>query len=119
MLLEAAVFDGYDVGILMPYIEGANKVMLARSGFSIRRGEHPLCRYWRVPKAKLLDELDLVFHQLHELADGKFTESWQSFRQKIEAALTTPRRDAFIWGMSLRIDPLDDGGVCYPSRDHC
>lgn len=59
MQLEAAVFDGYDVGIFMPYLEGANKVMLARSGISIRRGEHPLCRYWRVPKAQLLDELDL------------------------------------------------------------
>lgn len=64
--------------------------MLARSGFFIRRGEHPLCRYWRVPKAKLLDELDLVFRQLYDLADGKVSESWQGFRQKIEAALSSP-----------------------------
>ena len=117
-LLEAVVFDGYDFGILMPYIEGANKIMLARSGFFIRRGEHPLCRYWRVPKAKLLDELDLVFRQLYDLADGKVTESWQGFRQKIEVALTTPRRDAFIWGMSLRIAPLDDGGVLLSGDYH-
>ena len=101
VLLEAAVFDGYDMGILMPYIEGANKVMFARSGFFIRRGDHPLCRYWRVPKAKFIDELDLVYHQLIELAGGKVTESWQAFRQKIESALANPRRDAFISGMLL------------------
>ncbi|AZL70081.1 DEAD/DEAH box helicase [Pseudomonas oryziphila] len=118
VLLEAAVFDGYDMGILMPYIEGANKVMFARSGFFIRRGDHPFCRYWRVPKAKLIDELDLVFHQLLELTDGKFSDTWQGFRQKIEAALTTPRRDAFTWGMLLRIAPLADGGVLLSGDYH-
>lgn len=118
VLLEAAVFDGYDLGILMPYIEGANRIMLARSGFFIRRGDHPFSRYWRVPKAKLIDELDLVFHQLQELADGKFTETWQGFRQKIEVALTTPRREAFTWGMQLRIAPLADGGVLLAGDYH-
>ena len=118
MLLEAAVFDGYDMGILMPYIEGANKVMFARSGFFIRRSDHPLCRYWRVPKAKLIDELDLVYHQLIELAGGKVTESWQAFRQKIESALANPRRDAFISGMLLRIAPLADGGVLLSGDYH-
>jgi superfamily II DNA or RNA helicase len=117
-LLEAIVFDGYDFGILMPYIDGASKVMLSRSGFFIRRGEHPLCRYWRVPKGKLLDELDLVFRELHDLAEGKFTESWQGFRQKIEAALSAPRRDAFTWGMLLRIAPLADGGVLLSGDYH-
>ena len=118
VMLEAAVFDGYDMGILMPYIEGANKVMFARSGFFIRRGDHPLCRYWRVPKAKLIDELDLVHHQLIELADGKVTESWQAFRQKIESALSAPHRDAFTWGLLLRIAPLADGGVLLSGDYH-
>ena len=118
VLLEAAVFDGYDMGILMPYIEGANKVMLARSGFFIRRGDHPLSRYWRVPKTKLIDELDLVYHQLIELAGDKVTESWQAFRQKIEAALSAPRRDAFTWGILLRIAPLADGGVLLSGDYH-
>lgn len=118
VLLEAAVFDGYDMGLLMPYIEGANKVMLARSGFFIRRGDHPLSRYWRVPKAKLIDELDLVYHQLIELAGGKITESWQAFRQKIESALCAPHRDAFTWGLLLRIAPMTDGGVLLSGDYH-
>lgn len=57
VLLEAAVFDGYDIGILMHYIEGANKVMFARSGFFIRRGDHPFYRYWREPKPMLTQVL--------------------------------------------------------------
>ncbi|WP_430446213.1 MAG: DEAD/DEAH box helicase [Pseudomonas piscis] len=118
VLIEKAVFDGYDFGIQMPFIEGANKVLLRRGGFFIRRGEHPLNRHWRIPKNKLNSELDLVFHELIELGQDRFTESWQSFQEKLEQAQSSPQRDAFIWGMQLRIAPLAGRGVLLSGDYH-
>lgn len=118
VLIEKAVFDGYDFGIQMPFIEGANKVLLRRGGFFIRRGEHPLNRHWRIPKSKLNSELDLVFHELIELGQDRFTESWQSFQEKLEQAQASPQHDAFIWGMQLRIAPLAGGGVLLSGDYH-
>lgn len=118
VLIEKAVFDGYDFGIQMPYIEGANKVLLRRGGFFIRRGEHPFNRHWRIPKNKLNSELDLVFHELMELGQERFTESWHSFQAKLEQAQASPQRDAFVYGMQLRIAPLVGSGVLLSGDYH-
>lgn len=53
-LLQRAIFDGYDFGLKIPYIAGSNRALLELSGFFISAREHPLHRYWRVPKGKLL-----------------------------------------------------------------
>lgn len=115
-LLTKAVFDGYDFGLQLPYIEGANRLLLDHGGFYIRRSDHPLHRYWRLPKGKLLNELDLVYRKLMELSDNRFDETWQSFSQKIEVAQTAPFRQAFTWGISFRLAPLAQGG-CLLSGD--
>src|SRR3990167_6054389 len=87
-------------------------------------GGSALYRYWRLPKVKLLAELDLLFHSLIELVDGRYAESWQSFCQKLEAAQAAPDRQAFTWGSGLqdrstragrhspvrRLPPGDGGG---------
>jgi len=116
-LLDKVVFDGYDFGLLLQYVEGANRLFLERDGFYIRRGEHPLNRYWRLPKSKLLPELDVLFHRLAELADGRYSESWQSFCSKLEEAQSSPDRQAFIWGLAVRLAPLVQGG-CLLSGDY-
>lgn len=88
-LVEKVIFDGYDFGVLMQYVEGANRLFLERNGFYIRRAEHPQHRYWRLPKGKLLDDLDVLFHRLMELSEDRFNESWETFSHKITAAETT------------------------------
>ncbi|PWU32058.1 ATP-dependent helicase [Pseudomonas sp. RW407] len=117
-LLGKVVFDGYDFGLQLPFIEGANKLLLARGGFFIRRGDHPYHRYWRLPKSKLFHELDLLFHRLQELAEDRYSETWQRFQQKLEQAQASPTRDAFTWGLMLRIAPLADGGVLLSGEYH-
>jgi len=117
-LLQRALFDGYDFGLKMPYIEGANRLLTARGGSFIRRGEHPLSRYWRVPQRRLLDDLDVLFHQLVELADGRFSQDWSTFSRKIGDAQADIRRDLFVWGMRLRIAPLSGGGVVLSGDYH-
>ncbi|KUM43713.1 DEAD/DEAH box helicase [Pseudomonas sp. EpS/L25] len=117
-LLQRAVCDGYDFGLKMPYIEGANRLLTARGGSFIRRGEHPLWRFWRVPQRRLLDDLEVLFHQLVELADGRFAQDWSVFSRKIADAQADVRRDLFIWGMRLRIAPLSGGGVVLSGDYH-
>jgi SNF2 family DNA or RNA helicase len=109
-LLLKAVFDGYDFGLKLQFVDGANRLLLERSGFFIRRTEHPLFRYWRLPKSKLLADLDVLFHRLVELSDGQFNESWESFCAKIENAQAAPDRASFLWGVSVRLAPLAQGG---------
>ncbi|WP_295460790.1 DEAD/DEAH box helicase [uncultured Pseudomonas sp.] len=117
-LLQRAVFDGYDFGLKMPYLEGANRLLTSRGGFFIRRGEHPLSRYWRVPKGRLLEDLDVLFHLLAELAGGRFADQWAAFSDKIAQAQGDPQRDLFVWGMRLRIAPLSGGGVVMSGDYH-
>ncbi|MCF5098861.1 ATP-dependent helicase, partial [Pseudomonas gessardii] len=117
-LVEKVIFDGYDFGILLQYVEGANRLFLERDGFYIRRAEHPLHRYWRLPKGKLLDDLDLLFHRLMELTENRFNESWQTFSAKLAAAQRAPDRQAFIWGLTLRIAPLAKGGILLSGDYH-
>lgn len=117
-LLKRVVFDGYDFGLQLPYIEGANRLLLERDGYFIRRAEHPLYRYWRLSKNKLFEDPDLLYQQLMELADGRFTESWQSFSRKLEQAQASPDRQAFTWGMVFRIAPLAQGGVLLSGDYH-
>ncbi|MFJ5299237.1 DEAD/DEAH box helicase [Pseudomonas sp. NPDC088368] len=117
-LLRKVVFDGYDFGLSLSYVEGANRLLLRRGGFFIRRADHPLVQFWRVPATKLLDDLDVLFSELVELADGKFTESWPTFREKIEKAQGEVDRSAFVWGMKLRLAPLVEGGVLLSGDFH-
>ncbi len=59
-LLKAAVNDGYgyDYGLSLTYLEGGNKVLLARQGFSfvaastrcIELGEYPSSRFTMIRK---------------------------------------------------------------------
>lgn len=117
-LLGKAVFDGYDFGLQLQFVEGANRLLLEHDGFYIRRSEHPLHRYWRLPKVKLLEDLDFVFHRLVELSDSRFDETWQSFCQKLEAAQSAPDRQAFTWGLVFRLAPLAQGGVLLSGDYH-
>lgn len=116
-LLGKVVFDGYDFGLQLPYLEGANRILLGRGGFYIRRSEHPLHRYWRLPKAKLLEQLDLTYRDLIALGGDRFGDTWQSFSQKLEAAQGAPDRQAFTWGLVFRLAPLAQGG-CLLSGDY-
>lgn len=109
-LVEKVTFDGYDFGILLQYVEGANRLFLERDGFYIRRAEHPHHRYWRLPKGKLLDDLNMLFHRLMELTESRFNESWQTFSAKFADAQQSPDQQAFTWGLTFRIAPLAQGG---------
>ncbi|KAI3478867.1 hypothetical protein L1887_59151 [Cichorium endivia] len=102
----------------LEYVEGANRLFLERDGFYIRRAEHPQHRYWRMPKGKLLDDLDLLFHRLMELTEGRFNESWQTFSAKLAAAQQSPDRQAFTWGLTFRIAPLAQGGILLSGDYH-
>jgi SNF2 family DNA or RNA helicase len=117
-LLEKVIFDGYDFGLLLQYVEGASRLFLERDSFYIRRAEHPRHRYWRLPKGKLLEDLDLVFHRLMELTESRFNETWQTFSQKLGAAQSAPDRQAFTWGLVFRIAPLAQGGVLLSGDYH-
>ncbi|MFA1030656.1 DEAD/DEAH box helicase [Pseudomonas syringae] len=118
VLLRKAIFDGYDFGLSLSYLQGANKLLLRRRGFFIRRSDHPLNQFWRVPKDKLLDDLDVLYRELAELADGKHIESWQAFRDRITFAQSDVHRDAFTWGMKFRLAPLAEGGVILSGDFH-
>ena len=117
-LLETVVFDGYDFGLKLQFLEGANRLLLDRGGYFIRRNDHPLYRFWRLSKDKLLRELDVVFQHLMALSDGRFGDTWQSFYQKIEAAQGAPDRQAFTWKLVFRIAPLTHGGVLLSGEYH-
>ncbi|MBX8588651.1 DEAD/DEAH box helicase [Pseudomonas cichorii] len=117
-LLQRVLFDGYDFGLKVPYLENANRLFLSRGGYFIRATDHPLARYWRVPKNKLLDDLDVLYRDLCELSQGSYSESWSTFSQKVASAQEDPRRDAFTHGMRLRIAPLVEGGVLLSGDFH-
>jgi len=117
-LLETVVFDGYDFGLKLQFLEGANRLLLDRGGYFIRRNDHPMYRFWRLSKDKLLRELDVVFQHLMALSDGRFGDTWQSFYQKIEAAQSAPDRQAFTWKLVFRIAPLTLGGVLLSGEYH-
>ncbi|MBX6896571.1 ATP-dependent helicase, partial [Pseudomonas aeruginosa] len=85
-LLQRAIFDGYDFGLKIPYIAGGNRALLELSGFFISTREHPLHRYWRVPKGKLLPDLDTLYNRLAELAGGLHSQSWREFSSLVESA---------------------------------
>jgi SNF2 family DNA or RNA helicase len=110
-LLKRAVFDGYDYGLLLTYIEGSNRLLLDRQGYFIRRTEHPQHRAWRIPKARIHDDPEALFRQLIELAPMKLNETLSSFLDKLDQARSDCTRDAFTWGMRLRLAPLAAGGV--------
>jgi superfamily II DNA or RNA helicase len=111
VLLKTAVYDGYDYGLALTYLEGSNKVLLARQGFYIRRSEHPLFRTWRVPKHHLHTDPQGLFDDLKALAVDELRETLDSFVAKLTAARAHPDRTAFIWGMQIRLAPLLGGGV--------
>lgn len=117
-LLGKAVFDGYDFGLQLQFVEGANRLLLEHDGFYIRRSEHPLHRYWRLPKGKLLGNLERIFQRMMELSDSRFQETWQTFCQKLEAAQSAPDRQAFTWGLAFRLAPLAQGGVLLSGDYH-
>ncbi|HBP5418742.1 TPA: DEAD/DEAH box helicase [Pseudomonas aeruginosa] len=117
-LLQRAIFDGYDFGLKIPYIAGSNRALLELSGFFISAREHPLHRYWRVPKGKLLPELDSLYNRLAELAGGLHSQSWRDFSGMVESAQASLDRQAFTWGLLLRISPLAKGGVLLSGEFH-
>ncbi|RRV04576.1 DEAD/DEAH box helicase [Pseudomonas sp. v388] len=110
-LLKAAVYDGYDYGLSLTYLEGGNKVLLARQGYYIRRSEHPLHRAWRVPKHHIHADPEGLFADLKALASTDLRETPDSFIAKLNEAREHQDRSAFIWGMHLRLAPLLGGGV--------
>ncbi|MEQ7860705.1 ATP-dependent helicase, partial [Pseudomonas aeruginosa] len=117
-LLQRAIFDGYDFGLKIPYIAGSNRALLELSGFFISAREHPLHRYWRVPKGKLLPELDSLYNRLAELAGSLHSQSWRDFSGMVESAQASLDRQAFTWGLLLRIAPLAEGGVLLSGEFH-
>lgn len=117
-LVGKVVFDGYDFGVQLQFLEGANKLLIERGGFFIRRNDHPMFRYWRLPKDKFLPELDVTFHRLMQLGDGRFRDTWQSFYQRVEAAQSAPDRQTFTWGLTFRIAPLSHGGILLSGDYH-
>ncbi|HBO1787857.1 TPA: ATP-dependent helicase, partial [Pseudomonas aeruginosa] len=107
-----------DFGLKIPYIAGSNRALLELSGFFISAREHPLHRYWRVPKGKLLPELDSLYNRLAELAGGLHSQSWRDFSGMVESAQASLDRQAFTWGLLLRIAPLAEGGVLLSGEFH-
>lgn len=112
------VFDGYDFGLKMPFVDGSNRLFLSRGGHFLRLNDHPYAKYWRVPKAKLLEDLEVLHRDFHDLAGGAFNEDWSTFSRKVYAAQENVIRDAFIWGMRLRLAPLSGGGVLLSGDYH-
>jgi len=110
-LLKLAVFDGYDYGLLLTFIEGSNRLLLDRQGYFIRRTEHPQHRAWRMPKARIHEDPAALCRQRIELAPIKLNETLSSFLDKQDQARSDCTGDAFTWGMRLRLAPLAAGGV--------
>ncbi|WP_313727714.1 DEAD/DEAH box helicase [Pseudomonas sp.] len=117
-LLQRAIYDGYDFGLKFSYLEGANKLLLAKGGSYIRNRQHPYAHYWRVPKAHLLNDLEAFFGALLQLAKGKYVQSWSNFSQKLNTAQENIQNTAFIWGMRLRLAPLAEGGTLLSGDYH-
>lgn len=105
------MYDGYDYGLLLTYIEGSNRILLDRKGYFIRRAEHPQYRAWRVPKGRVHEDPEALFSELMELSTVELRETCDSFVAKLDQARSAPDRSAFIWGMKLRLAPLAGGGV--------
>jgi SNF2 family DNA or RNA helicase len=112
------VFDGYDFGLKLPFVDGSNRLLTSRGGHFLRLTGHPYTRYWRVPKARLLEDLEVLHRDFYDLAAGAFSEDWPTFSRKVYAAQENVIRDAFIWGMRLRLAPLSGGGVLLSGDYH-
>lgn len=110
-LLKRAVYDGYDYGLSLSFIEGGNRLLLDRQGYFIRRTEHPQHKAWRIPKGRLHEDPEGLFRELMALAPGRFNETLAGFLAKLDEARSHCERDAFTWGMRLRLAPLVGGGV--------
>lgn len=110
-LLKRVVYDGYDYGLLLSYIEGSNRVLLDRQGYFIRRAEHPYHRAWRIPKHRVHENPEAMFCELTQLTTVRFNETLESFLDKLDQARACIERNAFIWGMRLRLAPLTGGGA--------
>ena len=85
-LLRRAVFDGYDYGLLLTYIEGSNRLLLDRQGFFICRTAHPQHRAWRVPKARIHEGPEALFRQLIELTPIKLNETLSSLPRQTRSS---------------------------------
>jgi superfamily II DNA or RNA helicase len=110
-LLKRVVYDGYDYGLLLTYIEGSNRVLLDRQGYYIRRSDHPQHRAWRIPKNRVHEDPEALFSELMELSRVELRETSAGFLAKLDQARSVPDRSAFTWGMKLRLAPLAGGGV--------
>lgn len=83
-LLRRVVYDGYDYGLLLTYIEGSNRLLLDRQGYFIRRTDHPQHRAWRVPKGRVHEDPDALFSELMELSTTALRETRDSFIDKLD-----------------------------------
>lgn len=110
-LLKRVVFDGYDYGLGLLFVEGAGRLLQQWGGDFVGNAAHPQHRAWRIPKAKLHTEPEELFNGLMELAGGRCRETYESFVGKLDTARQDPQPDAFLWGMRIELYPLTDGGA--------
>jgi hypothetical protein len=110
-LLKRVVYDGYDYGLLLTYIEGSNRLLLDRQGYFIRRTEDPQHRAWRIPKGRVHEDPEGLFSVLMGLSTVELQETRESFLAKLDQARRAPDGSAFVWGMRLRLAPLATVGV--------
>lgn len=117
-LLKTVVFDGYDYGLGLLFVEGAGRLLQQWGGDFIGTAGHPYHRAWRIPKARLNTEPEELFNGLMELAGGRCRETYESFVGKLDAARQDPRPDAFLHGMKIELFPLTEGGALSVGNYH-
>lgn len=117
-LLRRVVYDGYDFALLVNYFSGLGDVMKTYQGRYIAQKENPLYRSWRIKKQIIDQQGDDLYRALVAAASAEFSESWESFSARIEAARIAPQVSAFVGDLKETVYPLQFGGVALIGSYH-
>lgn len=110
-LLRKAVYDGYDFAMRLDYFDGLSAIMKSFQGKFIGQKDSPLHRSWRVKK-QIVDAQGPDLYQALVAASGAaYSDTWDAFSAKLEAARIAPQPSAFTQDLKETIYPLQFGGV--------
>ncbi|QNM95483.1 DEAD/DEAH box helicase [Chitinimonas koreensis] len=121
-LLRHAVYDGWDFGFRLSYLEGSSYAPVMRRpdirGWYISAQGHPCRGYWRVPHQVVDERLDVLFSALEAIAGERCQLDLATARQMIGAARSQPDPRLFSKDLQIRLYPMGVEAVAIAGSYH-
>lgn len=119
-LVQKAVFDGHEFGILFTRFDGANLILKDKPyyGRYIHSPGTQYHKYWRISRQVAYDWGKELIQQLCDASNGAVVESEESFFGKLTDARADVQPGAFSQDLSVTLFTLEAGGVVIVSGFH-